>query len=840
MKNSVILEEIRKRIVMFDGGTGSLLQAAGLKPGELPETWNIKHPGIVTRLHVDYLNAGSDMIKTNTFGANSLKYNKDAEFDLPEIVHAAVANAKAAVEAAGHGWVALDMGPTGKLLKPMGDLPFEDAVSMYAEVVREGVKAGADLILVETMTDLYELKAAVLAAKENSDLPVFATVVFDESGKMLTGGTPESAVAVLEGLGIDALGINCSLGPVQMLPMVKKLIEYASVPVIVNPNAGLPRTEGDRTVYDISPEEFAATMKQILDLGASVVGGCCGTTPEYMRQVHQFAEGRRAPVIHPKEHSLVTSFAGALDIGATRPVLIGERLNPTGKKKLKEALLAHDMEYVLGMALSQQDKGAHALDVNVGIPGVDEKTMMVDVIKELQAVTDLPLEIDTSNTTAMEAALRVYNGKALVNSVNGKQENMDAVFPLVQKYGGVVVALLLDEGGIPATADGRIRVAKKIIAEAAKYGIGKKDLLLDCLCMTVSSDPQSAKVTLETIRRVHEELGCNTVLGVSNISFGLPQRENVTTAFFTMAMEAGLDAGIINVNSESMMRSWYSYRVLNALDENCMDYITVFGAEEAAKKAAAEAAREAARAAAENRNRASAGTGTEGGAGNAAENAAGDAGSRLYEKLKLSVRKGLKEAATKDAKALLVTEDALDVINESMIPALNEVGEEFEKGTLFLPQLLMSAEAAKAAFAVIKDAMSGSGAVTEKKGRIILATVKGDIHDIGKNIVKVLLENYSYEVFDLGRDVPPEKILETVREEHVPVVGLSALMTTTVASMADTIELLRREAPEVKIMVGGAVLTKEYADKIGADAYCKDAMASVRFADAVFAGRKQA
>lgn len=823
-----IREDWNDKILIFDGGMGSLLQEAGLKPGELPETWNIKHPEILVKIHEDYLNAGANIILSNTFGANRLKYNETAEFNLDEIVDAAMKNARTAVEHCGRGYVALDLGPTGRLLKPMGDLDFEEAVSIYTEVVKAGVRGGADLILIETMSDTYELKAAVLAAKENSDLPIFATTIFDGKGKLLTGGTPKSVVALLEGLGVDALGINCGLGPVQMKPIVEELLRYASIPVVVNPNAGLPRSEGGKTVYDIDPPEFVEEMKEMLEMGVSAVGGCCGTTPEHIRLLAEMCKGRTRKPIEPKNDTLITSYASVVEMG-TDPVIIGERINPTGKSKFKQALRDHNLEYILREAITQQENGAAVLDVNVGLPEIDEVAMMREVVQELQAVTELPLQIDTTDTEAMEQALRIYNGKALINSVNGKQEVMDAVFPLVKHYGGTVVALTIDEEGIPATADGRMAIARKICAEAEKYGIQKKDIVIDALCMTISSEPTGALVTLETVRRVRQELGCNTILGVSNISFGLPQREIVNSNFFTMAMQSGLTAAIINPNSAAMMRSYYSYRALAALDEHCGDYI------EQAERLAIPKAGAGGASGAGAAGSAGSGVPAAGAVGNAASGSA-DAGSQASgpeHQLTVSVERGLKEQAASAAGELLKTMDSLTVINSCMIPALDKVGKGFEAGTVFLPQLLMSAEAAKSAFEVIKNQMESSGEAGEKKDKIVLATVKGDIHDIGKNIVKVLLENYSYDVLDLGKDVAPEAIVEETIKNHVRLVGLSALMTTTVPSMEETIKQLRKEAPWAKVMVGGAVLTQEYADMIGADAYCRDAMASVNYAQQV-------
>ncbi len=808
---TAILEQLKERILFFDGGMGSLLQANGLKPGELPETWNVTHSDLIVKLHRDYLEAGADMIKTNTFGANGLKYNKDKEFDLEQIVTAAMKNARKAVDTAAYppgsskGAIALDIGPTGKLLKPLGDLGFEHAYELFSQVVRIGEREGADLILIETMSDSYEAKAAVLAAKENSSLPVFVTMIFDEKGKLLTGGNVESTVALLEGLGVDALGINCGLGPVQMKGILEDIMKVVSIPVIVNPNAGLPRSEGGKTVYDIDADEFARVMKEIVEAGACIVGGCCGTTPEHIEKMAALCKDLPVRLPERKNRTVISSYAQAVVIDQD-PVIIGERINPTGKAKFKQALKDHNLEYILKEGVLQQDNGAHVLDVNVGLPEIDEPAMMVEVVKELQSIIDLPLQIDTSNMTAMERAMRIYNGKPLINSVNGKKEVMEAIFPLVKRYGGVVVALALDEDGIPETAEGRIAVSKKIYDTAAGYGIGKEDIIIDALCMTVSSDNKGAITTLETVRRVRDELQGKTILGVSNISFGLPQREIVNAAFFTMALQNGLSAAIINPNSEAMMRSYYSFRVLADLDPQCSNYISIYSGNVAVL---GEVKRQA-----------------------GDQKAGGIGGTELS--LGESIKKGLKDRAHAAVSELLENREPLTIINEEMIPALNEVGKGFEKGTVFLPQLLMSAEAAKAAFEVIKEKLAQSGAEEKKKGTIILATVKGDIHDIGKNIVKVLLENYSYEVLDLGKDVPPETIVKTAVQRNVKLVGLSALMTTTVPSMEETIRQLRAQAPFAKVMVGGAVLTKEYAMTIGADQYCRDAMASVNYAEDIF------
>lgn len=807
-----ILQELQNRILFCDGGMGSLLQEAGLKPGELPGTWNITHPEELVKIHKAYLEAGADIVTTNTFGVDRLKYNKNTEFQLEPVIRAAVANAKEAIRQSGkQAWIGLDMGPTGKLLKPMGDLAFEDCCAIYREVVEIGADAGADFILIETMSDSYETKAAVLAAKEGCDLPIFVTVTFDERGKLLTGGSPASIVAMLEGLGVDVLGMNCGLGPVQMKEILKDVLEVSSIPVMINPNAGLPRSENGKTVYDIDAAHFAKTEEEIVDMGARIVGGCCGTTPEHIRMVAERCRDKKPVQVTKKNRTVVSSFCQAVEIGKN-PVIIGERINPTGKSKFKQALRDHNLQYILQEGVTQQDHGAHVLDVNVGLPEIDEPSMLEEVVRELQSIIDLPLQLDTTDPVAMERAMRVYNGKPLINSVNGKEESMRTVFPLVQKYGGVVVALALDEGGIPETAEGRIQVAKKIYKTAAEYGIGPEDIIIDALCLTVSSDSQGAITTLETLRRVRDEFHGKTILGVSNISFGLPQREIINAAFFTMAMQNGLSAAIINPNSEAMMRAYYSFRALMNLDPQCSEYISVYSGQVASLGQSA----------------------VTGNGGSAAGGASGTAGSQETSDLHASIVKGLKDQAVQAAKELLEIQDALEIINSQIIPALDVVGKGFEKGTMFLPQLLMSAEAAKGAFGVIKEKLDASGQKQEKKGKIILATVKGDIHDIGKNIVKVLLENYSYDVLDLGKDVPPETIVETAVEKHIELVGLSALMTTTVPSMEETIVQLRKAAPWVKVMVGGAVLTQEYADTMGADQYCRDAMASVNYAEQVF------
>ena len=793
----MLKERLGKEVLYFDGGMGTLLQEKGLQAGELPEIWNLTHMEEVIEIHRDYFEAGSDIVLTNTFGANALKF-QDSEYELEDIVTAAVIHVKEAASLGVHDgrevYAALDVGPTGKLLKPMGDLDFEDAVRAFGEVMRCGEEAGADLIHIETMSDTYEMKAAVLAAKEQTNLPVFATMIFDEKGRLLTGGDVRSAVAMLEGLGVDALGINCGLGPEQMLPIFQEIVSHTSVPVIVKPNAGLPKQKDGAVYYDVDPAEFASVMEKIVEGGAAVAGGCCGTTPAHIRKMIETLGRRSVQHVEAEEETVVSSYGQAVILGK-KPLIIGERINPTGKKRLKQALKEHDIDYILKEGITQQEKGAHILDVNVGLPDINESEMMKEVVTELQSVTSLPLQIDTVDAEAMEAAMRIYNGKPMVNSVNGKQESMDAVFPLIKKYGGVAVGLTLDEEGIPSTAEGRIRIAGKIIREAEKYGIKKKDLVIDVLAMTVSSDPEGAKVTLEALKGVRERYGVCTVLGVSNISFGLPSRPVINAHFYTMAMQAGLSAGIVNPSSEEMMRSYYAYCALTDQDPNFEAYIQRFGGTDTAAPK-------------------------------------GKKDSELT--LQAAIEKGLKEEAKEAATELLLTLAPLEIIDSHLIPALDAVGKGFEKGTVFLPQLLMSADAAKIAFGVLKEHLAASGGSEKKKQKVILATVKGDIHDIGKNIVKVLLENYSFDVRDLGKDVDPELIVQTAVDEDIRLVGLSALMTTTVASMEETIRLLRREKPDCKVMVGGAVLNQEYADMIGADFYGKDAMQSVYYAQNVF------
>ncbi|MEQ2457268.1 homocysteine S-methyltransferase family protein [Flavonifractor hominis] len=785
-------EELGRRVLICDGAMGTMLQAAGLPAGREPELWNLEQPALIQQLHGRYLAAGADIITTNTFGANAVKL---AGHPVEEIAAAGVRLARAAVEQAGHGYVALDVGPTGRLLQPAGDLSFEEAVAAYAPAIRAGAEAGADLVLIETMSDLYEAKAAVIAAKENCTLPIFVTVALDERGRLLTGGDIPAAVALLEGLGVDALGLNCGLGPQQMAALFPTLCQYASLPILLQPNAGLPECTDGCTHFHVTPEQFAGQMAQFARDGAWIVGGCCGTTPEHIRAMAEACRSLSPLPLQPKHRTWVSSYARTVDF-AQGPVLIGERINPTGKPRLKQALRERDVDYVLREAVTQQQNGAQVLDVNAGLPDLDEAATLALLIPELQGVTDLPLQIDTADPAAMEQAMRLYNGRPLVNSVNGKHESMHSVFPLMRKYGGVAIALTLDEEGIPPTAEGRLAIARRIVDTAAAYGIPREDLVFDTLAMTISADPTAARTTLEALTLIREQLGCHTSLGVSNISFGLPQRETVNAAFFLLALEHGLSAAILNPNSKAMMQACLTYRALNGQDANCQAYIA----------AMAQASPDAHPAAP-----------TEG------------------PDLKQAVLRGLRESAVSAARADLDAGRApMEIIDTALIPALDQVGAQFERGQLYLPQLLMSADAARAVFELLRERMTAQpGQLPASKGKVVLATVKGDVHDIGKNIVKVLLENYGYQVIDLGKDVSPEAVADAVVREGAGLCGLSALMTTTVGSMEQTIALLRQRAPQCRIMAGGAVLTADYAQRIGADFYGKDAMSDVRYAESL-------
>lgn len=795
-------EALGRQILFFDGGMGTLLQERGLKTGEVPETWNMLHPEIVKQIHKEYLLAGSNVISANTFGVNAFKC-KNLSYTVEELVSAGIRLVKEAIQEVQENqkkqvmYAALDIGSIGKLLKPLGEISFDEAYNTFQEIVVAGDKAGADLILIETVSDSYEIKAAVLAAKENSNLPVVVTMIFDESGKLLTGGDVASVTAMLEGLGVDAVGFNCGLGPEQMKELLPQLTACCSLPIVINANAGLPVVVNGQTVFHVAPEEFAQSVRTLVEMGASAVGGCCGTTPAHISRVVALCKDLEIQPVTDKGLTVVSSYNHAVYF-TRKPLIIGERINPTGKSKFKQALRDHDMEYIYKEGLVQEEKGAQILDVNVGLPEIDEPQLMEEAVTGIQAIIDLPLQIDTSDTEAMERGLRYYNGKPMLNSVNGKKESMERVFPIAKKYGAVLVCLCLDESGIPETVEGRLSVAEKIVKTAAQYGIPKKNLVMDALVLTISTGQDNAQITLETLRRIRYEMGLHTVLGVSNISFGLPERSRINTAFFTMAMNNGLSAGIVNPSSEPMMSAYYSFNALIGEDEQCMAYIA--NASQTADKS------------------------------NAAP-AAKNSALTLDE----AIIKGLSESASEATVKLLEQNiDALTIINEKLIPALDVVGKGFEEKKMFLPQLLMSADAAKASFEAIKATLSKQGKNSESKGKIVIATVKGDIHDIGKNIVKTLLENYGFDMIDLGKDVDPELILKTVQEHQVKLVGLSALMTTTVVNMEATIKLLREHHAGCKVMVGGAVLTQEYADMIGADFYSKDAMGSVRYANELY------
>jgi 5-methyltetrahydrofolate--homocysteine methyltransferase len=789
---------LENNIVYLDGGMGTLLQDKGLPAGELPERWNLTHPSVISEIHKSYYDAGSNVVLSNTFGANILKFS---EYELEEIIKSAMENARAARESSelkGEKFIALDIGPTGKLLKPYGDLDFENAVEIFARTVRLGAKYGADLVYIETMSDSYETKAALLAAKENSHLPVIVTNVYEKDGKLMTGADAVAMAVMLEGMGADAIGANCSLGPRQLAPVIRRLLEVCSVPVVLKANAGLPEVKDGITEYSVGKEEFSAEILPLIKEGLRVVGGCCGTTPEYIEELTRAASGITPRPIEKKDITAVSSYTHAVIFDKT-PILIGERINPTGKKRLKEALTSGDVDYILGEATRQEEAGADVLDVNVGLPSIDEPELLKSVVREIQAVTDLPLQIDTADALAMEKALRIYNGKPLINSVSGKEESMRKIFPLAKKYGGVVIALTLDENGIPETSEGRVKIAKKILEVAKEYGIDKKDIIFDTLAMAVSADTSSARTTLTALKEIREGLGCHTSLGVSNVSYGLPNRDAVNSTFFTMALTSGLSAAIINPHSADMMRAYYSYKALSGLDEGFSDYIANAESFLSVKT----------------ENSIQKGALTE---------------EEYRSELTEAIVKGMRDRANELTAGLLESEKPLDIISSYIIPALDKVGIGYEKGQVYLPQLLMSAESAKAAFNAIKSYMSGKER-SDSRATVVIATVEGDIHDIGKNIVKLLLENYGYEVIDLGKNVSPDTIVEQTLKRETKIVFLSALMTTTLPAMERTVKMLKACAPTVKTVVGGAVLTEEYAKRIGADKYARDAMEAVRYAE---------
>ncbi len=790
-----ITEFLQDNILLTDGGTGTLLQEKGLPLGELPERWNLTHADVIEEMHTAYFDAGSHLVCTNTFGANALKFEEE---ELEKIIFAAVENAKKARKRSvgtQPKFIALDIGPTGRMFAPYGDLPFEEGVEIFAKTVRLGVKAGVDVIYIETMGDSLETKAAALAAKENSELPLFVSCAYGTDGKLLTGANPEAMVALLEGLRVDVIGINCSVGPKQMGSVVEKLLQKSSLPVLVKPNAGLPNLKGE---YDLPKEEFAREVAAFAKGGARLVGGCCGTTPAYIKALAAAIKEISPLPVEKKQITCVSSYTHAVEF--TAPVLVGERINPTGKKRFQQALKEEDAGYILREGIAQQDNGAHILDVNVGAAGIDEKIELPRYVQALQEIIDLPLQLDTADAEAMAAAMRLYNGKPLVNSVNGKKESMEKIFPLVQKYGGTVIALTLDEEGIPDTVEGRLAIAERIIATAASYGIEKKDILVDPLAMAVSADEGAAIVTLKTVAALTAK-GIKTSLGVSNVSFGLPERGLLNATFFAEALHSGLSAAIVNPNSIELMKTYYAFCALQGIDGRFEKYIR-FATQTlpSLKEEKSSTAR---------------------------INSQMETGNS--SPLKGAIIKGLKMEAAAQAKALLEGKEPLKIIDEEIVPALDFVGRAYEEKRAFLPQLLTSADAAKCAFEVLKTYMAEQGFAGESKGKIVVATVRGDIHDIGKNIAAALLSNYGFTVYDLGKDVHPTRIVEAVKKRGATLVGLSALMTTTLPSMQRTVELLKQETPWVKIVVGGAVVTKEYADTLGV-AYARDGMATVRFA----------
>lgn len=795
--------DFKNQIIMLDGGMGTMLQAAGVPMGKVPEALNVTHGEAVIDIHRQYIEAGADIIYANTFSANRYKLGY-SDYSVEELVTAGVVNAKKAVAASERDVaVALDVGPIGELMEPNGSLKFEDAYDMFKEMMTVGAKAGADLIVIETSTDLLEMKAAVLAAKENTSLPVFSTMTFEKNGRTFTGVTVEAAALTLTGLGVDAVGINCSLGPDDIYPLAQKLVEWTPLPVIIKANAGLPNLNSGG--YDISAGQFAEQMDKFMDLGVQIIGGCCGTTPEYIREMKKMlsrraAEGKRADRSAFVRRAAVCSSTQVVEIDGVR--VIGERINPTGKKLFKEALLNHNIGYILTQGISQVEAGAHILDVNVGLPKIDEAGLMVEVIKELQGVVDVPLQIDSSHAGVIESGLRIYNGKPIVNSVNGETAVMEKIFPLVKKYGAAVVGLTLDEKGIPLLAEERYAVAERIVRKAESYGIPKEDVYIDCLTLTASAQQKEVVETLKAMQLVKERLGVKTVLGVSNISFGLPKREFVNVAFLTLAMAHGLDLPIINPNVSAMMAAIDSFNVLYNRDEGSRFYVDKYSKIVEAEKNA--------------------------------QSAAPIVKPSDTKSLEYAVLNGIREYAADATRELLKTRPAMEIVNEILIPALDKVGADFESGKLFLPQLIQSATTAQEAFDVLKEYMSGQkDAGTVSKGKVIIATVKGDIHDIGKNIVKVVMENYGYEMIDLGKDVPIEKVVEAVQQTGAKLVGLSALMTTTVVSMEETIRAIHEAGCDCKIWVGGAVLTEDYARQIGADFYAKDAKQSVDIAKSI-------
>jgi len=793
-------DRLGKEVIIFDGAMGTVLQQRGLKAGDVPEKLNIEKSKEIIDIHKSYLKAGAEILTTNTFGANALKM-EEIDYSVEEVIAAGVENAKAAVLESGlEAAVALDMGPLGELLEPMGSLTFDEAYNLYQQQVLVGVEYGADLIHIETIADLYEARAAVLAAKENSNLPVFCTLTFEEDGRTFTGGSIRSMISVLEGLGVDGLGLNCSLGPEKLEPLVEEVLKYSETPVILQANAGLPVVEEGETVFKISPEEYFKPLARLYEKGLAVVGGCCGTNEEFITLIAENLKNKKVKKRKITRESLVCSPSQYLKLDGVN--VVGERINPTGKAAFKQALRNEDLDHILKVAVEEVDAGADILDVNLGLPDIDEKAMMVKVIKELQGILDIPLQIDSSDPEVIEEALRYYNGTAIVNSVNGEREVLENTLPAVKKYGAAVIGLTMDDNGIPDTAAGRFAVAERIVKKAAEYGISRDKIIIDCLTLTASAQQEGVKETLKALKMVREKLGVKTTLGVSNVSFGLPARPILNRTFLSMALYQGLNLPIIDPNDQEMMAAVKAAAVLNNLDPGAAQYIEYMAENESDNdsKAAAE---------------------------NSGEN-------NSKADLKTVIVKGLKTEAGRLTEEILQEKDALEIVNDYLIPALDTVGERYEKGEIFLPQLVQSAETVKEAFAVLKAEMARTGGRDISKGKIVMATVKGDVHDIGKNIVKTVLENYGYQIIDLGRNVNIKEVVKAVKENEIKLLGLSALMTTTVKNMEKTIKAVREAAPATKIMVGGAVLTADYAEMIEADYYARDAKEAVEIAKKIF------
>lgn len=787
-----IKEYLKDNILIFDGAMGTMLQKEGLPIGDNPEIFGIKNPHKLLKIHKKYLEAGSNVLTTNTFGCNELKVNK-LGYTVEEVIDRAVSIAKQAIEESDKSkprFVALDIGPIGEMLEPMGTLSFDRAYEIFKRQVIQGEKSGADLIIIETMMDLYEAKAAVLAAKENTNLPVICTMTFDENGRSFTGCLPEAMVATIEGLGVDALGVNCSLGPKQLLPIVKTITELANVPVIVQANAGLPVIKEGQAVYEMNDEEFFQGVKDFVDLGVSIIGGCCGTNETFIKKICDNIDKLQKKEPKRRKSTIVCSAAKYIDIQG--PTIVGERLNPTGRQPLIDAYVSGNNDYVINLALEQSNEGSEILNVNVGVPDLDEERAMKRVIKGIQEVVDVPLQLDSSNVKALEAGLRYYNGRTIVNSVNGKEKSLETILPIVKKYGACVVGLTLDENGIPSTAEGRFNIAKKIVERAEQYGIKRQDIFIDCLSLTVSAQQDEAMETIKAIKMVKENLGCKTILGVSNISFGIPNRKALNNTYLNLALGAGLDLAIINTEDRTMVESIYAYKVISNMDKGCLDYIEKFKFVSNDNKTK------------ERKN---------------------------YDNLTLedAIERGLKEEAKDLTLKILESHDEHFVLDKVLIPALDVVGTKYDKGELFLPQMIQAAETVKVSLNIIKERLSKNNN-TSSKGKIIVATVQGDIHDIGKNIVKIMLENYGYEVIDLGKDVPIEEVVKRAKEENIQLIGLSALMTTTVENMKKTIKALKENNINARVFVGGAVVTEEYAQKINADYYSKDAKSAVEIA----------